>query len=214
MKSLCQLALVATLALAVGATETAQARQPGGGRGGGEIRAYVPDPTYLLARKSVQGELKLSEKQIKKVEELAAKRDEIRRAFRDLYQNERMKKTEELTAANQKAVADILKPEQAKRLKQITLQQRGAYALYDPEVASALKLTDEQKRKLRDIPIKAFEEFRGRERDRSEEMRKKREELYKSIKEKQMGVLTDEQKAKLKELAGEPFKDESKRSQK
>jgi Spy/CpxP family protein refolding chaperone len=73
-------------------------------------------------------------------------------------------------------------------------------------VAAALGLTGEQKEKIRSLQAKAREERGGRQGgDRGEEGRKKREEARKGLNEQLLNVLTAEQKAKMKELTGEPF---------
>ncbi len=51
----------------------------------------------------------------------------------------------------------MLKPEQVKRFKQIELQVGGVMAFNQPRVQEVLKLTDEQKEKIRGIG----EEARG-----------------------------------------------------
>ncbi len=55
-----------------------------------------------------------------------------------------------------KNVEDILTPEQSRRFEQIQLQFAGVYALTVPNVENALKLTDDQKAKIREI-IEALE---------------------------------------------------------
>jgi hypothetical protein len=112
-------------------------------------------------------------------------------------------------------VAEILKPEQLKRVKQISLQQQGAQSLSNLEVASALKLTDEQSSKIKRIQeeTRTARGQRGQRGQRDEEMLKKLAEARKATNEKLMNVLTDEQKAKWKELTGEPFKGEISRPQ-
>ena len=52
-------------------------------------------------------------------------------------------------AENEKALAKILKPEQWKRLKQIYYQRQGGKAFTDPEVAKAIQLTGDQKKRIR-----------------------------------------------------------------
>ena len=52
---------------------------------------------------------------------------------------------------NQKVLADVLKPEQATRLKQIELQLQGVYALQSKQVVEALKLTEDQKEQVKKI---------------------------------------------------------------
>jgi Spy/CpxP family protein refolding chaperone len=203
--------VVAVLAMASGSAlaqeQQRQRQRPGGGFGGGT--------TFLLQQKSVQDELKLSEEQVKKIKELSDKQRESFRGLRDLSQEERRTKMEEARKANEKAVAEILKPEQLKRVKQISLQQQGARALANPEVAKTLNLTSEQTDKIKKIQeeARAARGERGQRGRLDEEARKKLEEARKATNEKIMNVLTAEQKTKLKELTGEPFKGEIVRPQ-
>jgi Spy/CpxP family protein refolding chaperone len=164
----------------------------------------------LLTQKSVQEELKLSDDQARKVEDYAAKQRKSFQGLRDLSQEERREKLAQIAKENEQLLKDTLKPEQAKRLREISLQLAGPAALHDPEVAKALNLTGEQKEKLRGIEEEARRERRelfqaGGDR---EERRKKAEELRKANREKVMNLLTPEQKEKWKELTGEPFKGE------
>jgi Spy/CpxP family protein refolding chaperone len=204
MKRLMQITVAAVVvALAVGPAVTQEKKQrqrPGGGRGfgGGTL--------FLLQAKSVQEELKLSGDQVKKITELAEKQ---RSAMKDVPREERRAKREELAKANNKAIGEILKPEQLKRVKQIALQQQGVMALtFNEEVAKALKISEDQKDKIREIQSKMREEMRGAFGDQE-----KMQKLRKQMSEKVMGVLTAEQKTKLKEMQGEPFKGEIPRPQ-
>jgi Spy/CpxP family protein refolding chaperone len=183
----------------------AQGRQrPGAGMGGGSL--------FLLTQKSVQDELKLTEEQVKKVAALEEKQRESAKGFKDLSKEERKTKMEERAKESKKAVDEVLKPEQVKRLKQISLQQSGSRAYADPEVAEALKLTDDQKEKMKTIQEDSRKEMRDLfTGGANEEARKKMETLRKAADEKVQGLLTAEQKTKLKELLGEPFKGEIKR---
>jgi Spy/CpxP family protein refolding chaperone len=189
---------LAVLALASSPALAQQRGQFGGG--------FFVSPLMLLGQESVQKELKLTDDQVKKVQELTEKQRDAFRDFQNLDQDERRKKMQEIGQANQKAIGGILKEGQLKRLKQITWQQQGAGAFRDAEVASALKLTDEQKQKMRDIQQSAFGEMRDLGRD--EEARKKRQEILKATNDKLLALLTPEQKDKLKEMTGEPFKGE------
>jgi Spy/CpxP family protein refolding chaperone len=205
MKRLVPLALA--LAVVAFAATAAQAQGGRPGFGGGTL--------FLLTQKSVQEELKMSEDQVKKVTELEAKQREAFQGLRDLSREERQKKFQEMAKENEKAIGEILKEDQLKRVKQISLQQQGLRALGNPEVAGALKLSDEQKDKVKAIQDEAGKEMRalfgaGLDRD---EARKKMEEIRKATEEKLTGVLTDEQKTKWKELQGEPFKGEIRRPQ-
>lgn len=206
MKRLVQLTLAAAVVAMAASPALAQERQrqrQGGGFGFGGFGGGV---TFLLGQKSVQEELKLSDEQTKQVKELMDKQRESFQGLRDLSQEERRTKMQELNKANNEAVAKILKPEQLKRVRQIALQRQGAAAVSNEEVAKELKITDEQKEKIREIQMKAGEEMRGLGFD--EEARKKRQEAMKTMNEKITGVLTAEQKEKLKKMQGEPFKGE------
>ena len=200
MKRLMQITLAAAVvAMAVSPALAQQQRQrQGGGRGfgGGGVM-------NLLGQESVQKELKLSDEQVKKIQELGTKQREAFQGLRDLSQEERRTKMQELTKANDKAIGEILKPNQLKRARQIALQRQGATAVLNEDVAKSLNITDDQKQKIREIQAKAREESQGAGFD--EEGRKKREEVRKQTNEKVMALLTAEQKTKLKEMQGEPF---------
>jgi len=176
---------------------------PAGGFGGGSL--------FLLTQKSVQEELKMTEEQVKKATDLQEKQRENFKGFKDLSKEEIKSKMEERTKETKKAVDDILKPEQVKRLKQISIQQAGARAYSDPEVVEALKITDEQKEKIKGIQEDSFKEMPKRGEGDREENAKKIEAIRKATKEKVEGVLSAEHKSKLKDLTGEPFKGEIKR---
>jgi hypothetical protein len=139
----------------------------------------------MLMNKSVQKELSLDEADVAKVPE-----------------------------AVMKALEGVLKPEQMKRLKQIELQMHGAGAFHDAKVQTALKITDEQKEKIKSIQEDAGKEIRelftggGRDfRANGEKMQKINKETMK----KTMGVLSPEQKKAWRDMVGEPF--EMKREQ-
>jgi Spy/CpxP family protein refolding chaperone len=217
VKRLGQLALVAALILTTALFASAQPdKGKGKGKGkrpeGAGFGNFGGSQVFLLTQKSVQDELKTSDEQNTKVKELADKQRDGLKGLRELSREERQKKMEEATKATEKAVAEILKPEQTKRLKQIQLQQQGPRAFARPETATALKLTDEQKDKVKSIQEDARKEqrelFKG---GPGEETRKKAEELRKTTQEKLLKVLTEEQQSKWKELTGEPFKGEIKR---
>jgi hypothetical protein len=180
----------------------AQAQGPGRGAGRGFGGG---GGALLLTQKSVQEELKLSEEQVKQVDELAAKQRELFSGARDLGREERQKRFTESRDASQKAVSEILNAEQQKRYKQIGLQLRGLSALDDPEVASSLGLSDEQKKKVEEIQTAAREEMRSAFQDGGGD-REKFRAAREATNEKLQGVLTAEQKTTWQELTGEPFK--------
>ncbi|MCS6852572.1 MAG: hypothetical protein NZ700_15560 [Gemmataceae bacterium] len=138
------------------------------------------DPTAVLRDPAIRQDLKLSEDQLKKLQEAVSK-----------------------------AIDENLTPEQAKRLKQIMLQQRGLDAFNEPRVKEALKLTEDQAEKIRGIREEMAEKMReafqrgggGNPREAFEKLRQLRKDMW----DKAVNVLTDEQKKVWKDLAGEPF---------
>jgi hypothetical protein len=210
------IAMVAIVAGSASAQDQQRQRRPGGGQPGGGFgggRGMTADPVFLLGQESVQKELSLSEEQVKKVKDFQEKR---RAAFQQGggggfgNREEMQKRMEEMRKENEKFVGDTLKPEQAKRLNQISLQQRGAGAINDAKIQDDLKFSDEQKEK-----VKAINEDAARSRrdlgfqpgqPPSEEQRAKMAELNKATNEKLQNILTADQKAKWKEMTGEEFK--------
>jgi Spy/CpxP family protein refolding chaperone len=114
-----------------------------------------------------------------------------------------------------KEVEKILKPEQMSRLKQISRQQGGPGAYLKPDNVTDLKLTDEQKTKLKAINDELQKDTgelrrgagggKGGFGQVSPETREKITALTKEANEKAAEVLTAEQKSKWKEVTGEPF---------
>jgi Spy/CpxP family protein refolding chaperone len=194
-----QLALAAAVVMLAASPVLAQG--PRGFRG--------PTPMMLLGQKSVQEELKLSADQVQKVEAAVAKQMESFQGFRDLSEEDRTKKIQEMAKENEKFIGDNLKPDQSKRLHQIALQQQGGRAFTDEKVAKELALTDDQKGKIKDIledtGNQVRELFQG---GFNEEARTKMRELNNAATEKVVGLLTADQKTKYKEMTGVPFKGE------
>lgn len=177
----------------------AQGQGFGGGMGGGAM---------LLSNKSVLKELKVSDEQAEKLSALATATMEKNRGLRDLPPEERQAKMRESQAEMAKGLDGILKPEQVKRFKQIEIQVAGPNAFGMPRVQEALKLTDEQKEKVRGISQETREAMTGLreefQNDREGAM-KKMAEVRKGAAEKAMALLTEDQKKDWKELTGEPF---------
>lgn len=184
--------------------------QRGGGMFGG--------PAFMISNKSVQEELKLDDKQVEKAKEISAKVQEKMAELRDssdlqnLEGPARFQKMQELMKPindeTTKAVSELLKPEQSKRLKQITLQQQGAFAFQNPEFQKEMKFTDDQKAKLKDVQDatnKRMQEIREEAAGDFQAMREKMTEMRKETLEKIMGLLTDDQKKDWKEKTGAPF---------
>ena len=207
------LGMSAVLALGLSAMLTtdaaAQGRRGGGMMGGGGM-------ARLLTNEGVQKELKLDENQISKANDLAEKArekmQEARPSLEGLNGQELIEKmqslSQELNAKIKKDASEFLKADQMTRLTQIDYQNRGPGVFADPDVASKLKVTDDQKAAIRDIMRESMEEMRSiftNSGGNREEARAKMIELQKSTKEKAEGKLTDDQKKAWKEMIGAPF---------
>lgn len=191
-----------------------QQRRGGGGPGGGFGFGRTASVGMLLSNQSVQDELKLDDAQKEKVREFAAKARERARSagegLRDLDQAQRREKFQEMTreanAEARKAAGEILKPEQRRRLRQITLQTSGAAAFEQPRLQNRLKLSDEQKSEISKVIEDSNKELRDlfQSGDRQNAFAKVREHREATL-EKIKGKLNDEQKAEYSKLLGDPF---------
>jgi len=180
----------------------------------------------LAKAKDVAADLKLSDEQTKKLGDLEKSSREKMTKAREEAGDDRQamgEKMREVTAETNKEVGTILSADQMKRLKQIQFQsslKTGGImsALNNPETQKAINLNDEQKEQLRgfgeDMRNQMREMFQGGGGggDR-EEMQKKMTEFRESMNKKVEKMLTADQKAKIKELEGEPFKGEIPRPQ-
>jgi hypothetical protein len=174
---------------------------------------FVPSPTttnlILLRQKSVQEDLKIAPELGKKIVEFTDKEYQAWQEAQKLNETEREQKIKELQGANEKFLAENLSEGQRKRLDQIRWQVTGLIQLTRPEVAKMLNLTEEQQKKFKEMRAEARGELEqllgpgGRE-GRTEKLAKLRADIDKKVE----AVLTDEQKAKARELVGERFNGE------
>ncbi len=198
------------MVLTLGAVAFSAGNASAQGRGG------FGGPGMLLTNKGVQKEIKADEDQAKKLDafgaEMRTKATEAREKLQDLDQDARREKMTELNktwgAEVDKAIREILKPEQVARFKQIQLQARGAQAFGDAKLAEKLKITDDQTSKIKEITDAANEQrreiFQSAGDDREAAM-KKMTELNKEINGKVVAIMTDDQKATWKTMTGEPY---------
>lgn len=216
--------LVATVAFAVAGAAVAQ--PPGGGRGGnrGGNRGGATQPGQgrgmmagggggvagLLTNEGVQKELKLSDEQKAKIKEFGEEQTKkMREAFGDGGRPDQEKMAElrkAATEAAEKFVKNTLNADQQKRIKQINTQQMGLRAFSNEEVAKALKLTDEQKEKIKGLGEemnKDLQELRGG--GFNAESMQKMATIRKEYLAKAADSLTGDQKTAWKSLVGEPF---------
>jgi hypothetical protein len=115
-----------------------------------------------------------------------------------------------------KDVEGVLKPEQVTRVKQIGLQAMGVRAFSDKATADKLKLTDDQKEKIKtltdDMQKEQMELGQGLftpgeppDQDKLKEFQKKSSELTKKTFGKVKDVLKDDQKKLWSEMTGKEF---------
>jgi hypothetical protein len=171
----------------------------------------VPEGTtiklLLLRQKSVQKELGLGADVIQKFMEFTAAQSEAARKTADLGEAARKEEFVKLLRQNDQFLADNLTVQQGKRLDQIMMQFTALHQLLKPENIKALNLSDDQVQKLQDLQKEAHKGLRdllGSKEGRNEKFAKLREET----RTKGLALLTEEQKAKVREMAGPPFEGE------
>jgi hypothetical protein len=223
------MALTIGLVAVLAGTASAQRQRGGQGRGGfggGGVG-------FLISNEAVQKELKMDKDQADKATEAVKKvREKHADDFsklRDVPQDERRTKMQELSKeVNEetlKSVGEVLKPEQMTRLKQIELQRSSFAAFTRPDVQEALKLTTEQKEKVKTISDEANKDIqalrgaggqgrgqggaggagRGQGRGGFGANNEKVTALRKETNGKLVALLTDDQKKTWKGLTGDPF---------
>lgn len=200
------------VALAVVLTAPALA-QRAGADGGNQQIAFL---SYLsLSNKSVQDELKLTDDQKAALQKIKDERTEAGKKVRkDLDREAKMAAALAIVDKASKAAEKILKPTQAKRLKQITLQRMGPRALTFPAIQKELKLTEKQVAEIKGIHAagaKLQEQLKkaGSDREKRREVfntyRKIIQEMRAKADEEIVKVLTPQQKKKWQEMQGPKF---------
>ena len=208
---------IAILAIAV--MSQAQRGFGGGMMGGGG------NPLLLLGREDVKKDLVLTDDQVEKLTPYTDMQQFFPRMMKaaqdaglsqeDFRSEEGRKKMrpimEKMQADTKKEVEAILTPTQVKRLGEINIQFNGNRSVSQKDVAKALGITDDQTKAIADLNKKQGEATRGLSqkvqdgeltREDAEAKRKKNDEILDS----EIGkLLTESQKAKLKELGGKKF---------
>lgn len=195
-------------------------------QGGGGFGFGGGGPTGLLNSKLVKSEIKVTEEQEGKLKDvtksIGEKTKDAFAKLKDIPKDEFRTKMAEINAEVSKVaykeIGEVLKTEQVDRLKQISLQVSGINAYRNAEVETALKLSDDQKAKVKetlDEYRKDQQELRKelgitgfgppRDKEKAEEFEKKNAALTKEATDKIVGSLKDEQKTAWKNLTGEPF---------
>jgi hypothetical protein len=172
---------------------------------------------FIVFREKVLDELKVSDEQREKLMQYIMEQIMETGPFldslaetgpeREKKLNEHRKNALEKLA---KHLKEVLQPDQLKRLRQVTLQQEGGFALGQDEVQKDLKVSQEQLKKFTAIVLELQKNVESRVKEaqsggKPEEIRPKIEQLRKDHAKKLEAVLTDAQKKQWSELLGPPF---------
>ena len=183
-------------------------RGPGGPGGFGGPGGMPASETMLVAMHEVQQELVLTDAQKARINQLQEEmREKIQAqqsgiSFQDLFsleEEQRRKKFDEMRSKTDALMKKLdeklrqdLNPEQKSRLNQLVLQRDPLAALNRPEIAGKLKLTDDQREKLKELSGASVPPFAP-------------PELRRQSLEDVLAVLTDAQKTEWAELKGKEF---------
>jgi hypothetical protein len=199
------------IVLCVACSIQALAQEKLGGRPdrGGPIAATPPSGHTLVMNKKVQEELKFTADQVTDISDAIRK---VRAKYlsdpdkvRTLEPKDKAELLAKVEKESLKAVGDILKPEQAKRLKQIDFQEQLRHkprTLLQGDAAKDLQLTDKQKKRIA-LVLDQLDQDMGaalfaREMEEIPKLRKKAMDDIRSS-------LNDGQKKTLEALTGRPF---------
>lgn len=189
----------------------------GGGRGGQRFGGGMQmGNAFLLNRSDVQKDLKLSDEQKTKLQEIQTAQ---REKMREMFQNgggggdrqAMMEMMQKMQKENEEATNKVLTSDQQKRLKQIGIQLAGDRAIMNPEVQKDLGLSADQIakiKKLQEDQQAANQELMRKMRDQEidrDQLSGLMEKNNKALGDELAKITTDAQKAKLKELAGPKF---------
>lgn len=194
--------MMATLVALVASTSSAFAQQRGRGNFGNDGVAG------LIAIEEVRTALKLTPEQVEKLQDLRGSRED-RAALRDLSQEERQKKMQELAKKADETIKTVLDETQQKRLEELRIQRDGAESLTRAEVVAKLNLDQAQKDKIKQIVQRDASAARFDFQNATQEEREKYQTEARERREKRradlLAVLTDAQKETFTTLQGEKF---------
>jgi Spy/CpxP family protein refolding chaperone len=201
---LAAVALVAFAAAAASSSANAQVT--------GFIRLFRPYHQVVLAQlDEVAKDLKLTDAQKKKAEELETKLNEDRRALWEKAAGDFESIREDTNKLNAEIAAEFekeLDDAQKTRFAQIYVQANGPAALFDPKIAAELKVTDEQTQKLTDLRTSNRDAFQGVDWQNisPEEAEKEIDTMIDTQNKEYTAILTEEQRAAFDKMQGEKLK--------
>lgn len=217
-----RLSWIAGGAIALALLMTSSASAQFGGRGI-RIPASVQN-LMMMGSKEVKKELDLNADQQKSIDDLASQMRseamEIMSGLQDLSPEEQraeipslMKMMTEKSKELQAKVDKVLNAKQLTRLRELSVQRREGEALEDDEVAEALKLSSEQKKKI--VALREETDEKQQELIKSitsgegggdrGALREKIMGLRKELGDKTLAVLTPEQRESFEKMKGAKF---------
>jgi eukaryotic-like serine/threonine-protein kinase len=117
----------------------------------------------LIAIDAIQNELTFTSRQIQDAASLFERWENqsaaLREAMRTADEEHRRRELAEVASQQSKDLQKLLTPAQMQRFRQLAIQSRGVFAFQDPELASTLELTDDQRSMIRQIERDMFAEF-------------------------------------------------------
>jgi hypothetical protein len=160
----------------------------------------------LLRQKSVRDELKVTDATDEKIQKYAAQQWKKAQQISDDSQEEQDRQFDAMAKENEKFLEQTLSKEQQQRLHQIVLQQAGLLYVTRKDIASSIKLTEEQKERARKAQKEARQELEELLDAKDAKARNERlNELYKTNTQRLATLLTAEQNTKWKQMIGAPF---------
>jgi hypothetical protein len=186
----------------------------------GQANASLPAPGVqqvgLLINPGVQKELKLDSGQVEVARVLAVRvRDRMSQAYQGMQNQEIAERFRKLDEVNRELASEIrtalpklLNKEQLRRLRQVSLQDRGGLSFGDPEVLDALKMSDGQKARVTSFVNQAFDEMRAavqaKAADAAEALAKAHA-IRKRLLDRVVSEMTDDQKQAWADMLGPPL---------
>jgi Spy/CpxP family protein refolding chaperone len=201
------LSIVGGMSSRSAAADDPPAKSPAPQRGLGAFGGGMPG-LFMLRSEVVQKDLQLTDEQKESITKLQEKAREEFSGLQGLSDEERRTKMQELRKNQEEKIAGILNDKQKARLKEIGLQQAGAMGLANKDVAEALKLSDDQVNKIKELTEayqkearEAFQSAAGGGDPTS--ARDAVTKLRKETNEKIMALLNADQKASFEKMQGE-----------
>ncbi|MDW8051920.1 MAG: Spy/CpxP family protein refolding chaperone [Armatimonadota bacterium] len=198
------MALVGVALAQAGAGQQPRPEREGFGFGGRMGRWGMA--AMLLERADVQRELNLTEQQKAQLRQMREALRAAREELRNLPPEERRQRMQELRQKYDPV--NVLTEAQRKRLRELELQAMGPMAFLNPEVADALKLTQEQRARLRAIANEFFNQMRQQfqaggfgQGQVAQQLRQAREQ----VEQRMLQVLTPQQLQQWQQMQGKPF---------